>query len=208
MEAAWTWILSVGSGDGGLEAAIVSAGHHKICVTFHESREHLLQKYSHARTNLHLFETEGIEHYISVSAASLGELFYLHIPFDVVMFYFPHVGGDITQPAVLQADRQLICDFLTGASKVLAKDGEIHLAVKVGHTYDTLDVRSLFASHSLAVAHKLPVDKRQFPGYVHRLTNGGRGSVPDSGAQLYVLKRIADGRSCGSTMKQAVSLQF
>jgi hypothetical protein len=188
MEAAQTSILSIGSGDGSQQAAIVRKGHRNICVTFYDSRDELLGKYPSAQTYLNLFETAGIEHHFSVSAASVGETFGGRRKFDVVMFYFPHVGGNILERAVLQASRQLIRDFLAGASKVLAKGGEIQLAVKVGNAYSALDVRSLFGSHSLAVAHQLPVDKSQFPGYVHRLTKGTNGSVHDPGSQLYVLK--------------------
>lgn len=188
MEAAQTSILSVGSGDGSQQAAIVRKGHRNICVTFYDSREELLKKYSSAQTHLELFERERIEHHFGMSAASVSEKLEGHRKFDVVMFYFPHVGGDTTRPTVLQANRQLIGEFLAGASKVLAKGGEIQLAVKAGHAYKSLDVRSLFESHSLAVVHQLDVEKDQFPGYVHRLTKGGSKSVPDPGSQLYILK--------------------
>jgi hypothetical protein len=125
-----------------------------------------------AREHLKLLESEGIEHHFSVSAASVGngESFDGHRKFDVVMFYFPHVGGNTAEPDVLDANRQLVSTFLAGASKVVAKGGEIQLAVKVDRAYAAWDVRSLFESQSLAVVHQLDVDKEQFPGYVHRLT--------------------------------------
>jgi len=210
LAAAQTSILSIGSGDGSQQAAIVRAGHLNICVTFHDSRAGVLAKFPAARDTLALFEQKGVEHHFSVDAASIGTGGALDggRKFDVVLFYFPHVGGDTAQPEVLKANRQLVRSYLAGASRVLAQGGEIQLAVKMDRTYAAWNVHDLFGEQQLHATHQQPVDKSQFPGYVHRLTKGANSkqrSVPDVGAQLYVLQ-LAESEDADEPLGSLVAL--
>mmetsp|Transcript_23608 Transcript_23608/g.33875 ORF Transcript_23608/g.33875 Transcript_23608/m.33875 type:complete len:372 (+) Transcript_23608:483-1598(+) len=196
LKATKTSILSVGSGDGSQQASIVRSGHKNIVVTFYDSRENVLKKYPSAAENLRYLDENCIEQHFSADARSIGVGpgplgSNLQKLFDVIMFYFPHVGGDISNESILNQNQELIHGFLICSLHKLAPGGEIHLAVMTKPSYERLDVINLFRKvDNLKIQQEFPVDKSQFPGWVHRLTNGSHGrmaSVNDSGSKVYVL---------------------
>ncbi len=87
-------ILSVGSGDGSQQAAIVTRGHRNITTTFFPSREEVLALYpavaaAHLRTLEHasgptLFGVDGTKLHEAPALANKK--------FDIVLFTFPHTG--------------------------------------------------------------------------------------------------------------------
>ena len=193
--SASTSILWIGSGDGSQQASVVRSGHTKNCATFYDSRAQVLRKYPSAAENLAVLERADVEQHFSIDVAILGRdtsPLGRTRRFDIVVFYFPHVGGDTNRPEILASNRVLIRQFLDGATRVLAPGGEIHLAVKTGGSYDRWNVSELFAEREqISLVQQLPVDRSQFPGYAHRLTSGGNGplaEVRDEGAQVYILK--------------------
>ena len=185
------------------------------CVTFYDTRGVVLSKYPSAAESLRVLDSKQVEQHFGIDVAALGRG---DGPFgstcvrrfDVISFYFPHVGGDNGQPAVVAANRQLIRTFLDGATKLLAAGGEIQIAVKTGGTYDKWNVRQLFdETNEISLVHQFNVDKAQFPGYVHRLTKGGHGKfkqVSDEGAQLYVLQGGQGGIDAGGEMSSTATV--
>lgn len=160
-------------------------------------------------TTLQYLDSEHIEQHFSIDVAALGTG---GGPlgksptrrYDCVLFYFPHVGGDINNRTVLTQNRTVIRNYIRGALLLLAESGEIQVAVMTGGGYDRQDIEALVAEeHRLAVKEKVPVAKSLFPGYVHRMTSGARGSrshVPDPGAMLYVLEPVDVRDSSGKTV--------
>ena len=155
-------------------------------------------------TTLAYLDSEHIEQHFSIDVAALGTG---GGPlgksptrrYDCVLFYFPHVGGDINNRTVLTQNRTVIRNYIRGALRLLAEGGEIQVAVMTGGGYDRQDVEALVAEdHQLAVKEKVPVAKSRFPGYVHRMTAGALGKrkreVHDPGAVLYVLEPVDNGR--------------
>ncbi|KAJ1450618.1 hypothetical protein M885DRAFT_499977 [Pelagophyceae sp. CCMP2097] len=197
LAAAKTTVLSVGSGDGSQQAAIVRQGHLGLVSTFYDSKQNALAKYSSAKENLEYLDAKGIELHFSTDVAQLGTTALKGRKFDIILFYFPHAGGDTATASVLQANQSLVKDFLAAAVRVLAPKGEVQLAVKTGGAYDKWNVLDLFQAGGLRVTHELNVDKAQFPGYVHRLTKGTDGTVPDKGAKLYALEPLAGAAAAG-----------
>lgn len=114
------------------------------------------------------------------------------------------IGGNTGNPTVLQKNQELVRNYLAGAARVLEDDGEFHLAIKTGGAYDAWDVKKLFEDFKLSVATHRPVDKSQFPGYVHRLTKGAQGKlqkVKDKGTELYVLEPAGDASESKELMR-------
>lgn len=200
LKSAQTKILWIGSGDGSQPAAVVRSGHTNNVVSFYDSRASILAKYPTASEELKYLDAMKIEQHFSVDVNLLGEgegplgnsATHEKKNFDVIVFYFPHVGGDNGSPSTLIANRELIRSYLHGALRLLAPDGEIHLATKVGGTYEKWDVTGLIEENAkLVLVQQKDLDKSQFPGYVHRLTVGSHGKlseVKDCGAQVYVMK--------------------
>ena len=196
LAAASTKMLSVGSGDGSQQAAIVRRGHRNIVVTFFDTRAEVMRKYPSAMEHLAFLDSAGVEQHFGVDAASLGSsaVKALNSSYDVVFFYFPHVGGNTSEASVLAANRKLVREYLCAAVKVLKRGGNMHLALKTGGAYDKWNVTNLFQDGQLRVTQEKPVDKTQFPGYIHRLTKGATGSsksVIDNGTKLFILEPAA-----------------
>ena len=203
LNAARTHILTVGSGDGSQPAVLVREGHRLVTATFFDSRDTVLAKYSGtgAAAHLELLERDAQEVHYGVDATALGSG-----PgplgqectsrFDVILFYFPHTGVTPGESgAAVASNRELVRRFLEATPRLLAPGGEVQLAVKSGQPYAKWDVKSLFQavekSHELRLLRSFPVNKAQFPGYVHRLTVGSHGHLKeiknDGGALVYVL---------------------
>lgn len=90
--AAKRTILSVGSGDGSQQAAIVDSGHHNIISTFFDSEGVVNAKYRTARDNIRLLREKSTVLF-GVDATKLHEHSALSgRKFDVIVFTFPHTG--------------------------------------------------------------------------------------------------------------------
>lgn len=188
-------ILSLGSGDGSQQRGIVERGHVNVMTTFFDSEAEVLAKYptaqgcidylrQHSRHGV-LFGIDASK--LSAHAAVLGK-------HDIVMFYFPHTGVPNNNSSNIKSNQTLLRSFLSEAPGVVKASGSIQIAVKTGQPYDDWSLDTLIdQSAGLEMISCSPVQKSQFPGYVHRLTKGAAGvltSVKDDGAMLYELGAV------------------
>jgi hypothetical protein len=85
-------ILSVGSGDGSQQAAIVRSGHHNIISTFFDSEDMVTAKYPSAREDIALLHAKSTVLF-GVDATKLHDHDVLkEKKFDIIIFTFPHTG--------------------------------------------------------------------------------------------------------------------
>eukprot|EP00985_Skeletonema_marinoi_P001550 scaffold620_cov180-Skeletonema_marinoi.AAC.3 len=106
-------ILSVGSGDGSQQAAIVKSGHHNIISTFFDNEQAVIAKYGKAREHITLLRESAV--LFEVDATELHSHPRLtKKKFDVIIFTFPHTGvsnfacGYSGNPVSIESNKQLI----------------------------------------------------------------------------------------------------
>lgn len=193
LEAVQKSMLSVGSGDGSQQEAVVRTGLKNLQVTFYDSKARLLRKYPHAAKTL-AFLAKECQHppRFQVDATQIDEL-YEPRSFDLVFFTFPHNGIPNNDKKNVKSNQRLLQGFLRAASKLLKPDGEIQITLKNGEHYERWNLPTLLdedAGLTLQSSHTF--EKKMFPGYKHRLTKGMKGSldvVPDNkGARVYVFE--------------------
>jgi 25S rRNA (uracil2634-N3)-methyltransferase len=193
LKFAGTSILSVGSGDGSQQAAILKSGHKNITTTFYDSRDRLLQKYAHAMDIVKFLESDkerppkfGIDA-TKIDEYGLGK-------FDLIMFTFPHTGVPNSSPNNVSSNQHLLRSFLATAAKILKPSGEIQITLKSDVHYQQWQLPLLLEKESNVVFKRTHVMKKSlFPGYVHRATLGTFGGrmkeVPDrKGANVHVFE--------------------
>jgi hypothetical protein len=184
-------ILSVGSGDGSQQAAILKSGHKNITPTFYDSRVQLLQKYAEAG-NIVKFLESNMERppKFEIDATKINE--YGLGKFDLIMFTFPHTGVPTSSPNNISSNQHLLRSFLSAASKILKPSGEIQITLKSDEHYKQWQLPLLIEKESNVVFKRTHVMKKSlFPQYVHRATLGTFGGrmeeVPDrKGAKVHV----------------------
>jgi hypothetical protein len=192
LESAQKSMLSVGSGDGSQQQAIVKEGVVKLLATFYDSRPHLLRKYPHAKTTLAYLESHCREPpRFQVDATKLDQ--YNLGTFDLIFFTFPHSGIPNSDPRNMESNQRLLRGFLKSAAKLLKAEGEIQITLKKGEHYDQWKLPSLLDTDGgLQLYSTHALDKSKFPGYKHRLTTGMQGpltEVPDKkGAMVHVFR--------------------
>ena len=126
-------MLSVGSGDGSQQAAIVRAGHHNIVCSFYDSKSLLFEKYPCAAEHVAYLETYcRVLYEIDATALHTAELG----KFDLVFFTFPHTGVPNGQPDSVPSNQNLLRSFLRSASLILEPGGEIQITLKTGSPYN------------------------------------------------------------------------
>jgi hypothetical protein len=165
-------ILSVGSGDGSQQAAILKSGHKNITTTFYDSRDQVLQKYAYAVNIVKFLESEkerppmyGIDA-TKIDEYDLGK-------FDLIMFTFPHTGVPTKSPNNVSSNQHLLRSFLATAAKILKPSGEIQITLKSSDHYKQWQLPLLIEKESNVVFKRTHVMKKSlFPGYVHRPTLG------------------------------------
>ena len=137
-------ILSVGSGDGSQQVAIVRSGHHNIISTFFDSEQIVISKYTTSRENIEFLRKKSSGVLFGVDATRLQDQPNLKDKkFDVILFTFPHTGvSNFTpghsgpNPESIEGNKQLICDFLKSSQHILKQDGEINITLKTTAPYD------------------------------------------------------------------------
>lgn len=172
-------ILSVGSGDGSQQAAIVKSGHINIVSTFFESEQALIAKYGNSREHITLLRDKASAVLFEVDATELHSHPQLtKKKFDVIIFTFPHTGVSNfvcghsgPNPTSIESNKQLIRDFLKSAQHILARDGEIHVTLKTSAPYDKWTFPD-FAGYEIEPKSNYGFDPRLFPGYAHQSTKG------------------------------------
>ena len=194
LDAAKVCILSVGSGDGSQQQAIVNEGHTKVLTTFYDSKANVLKKYPHAGGILQELEEKSCWSPIyKVDATQLHT--YAIGKFDLVIFTFPHTGVSNNDKDNARSNQELIRGFLKSAQQILSPGGQIQITLEVGEHYDKWKIASLLeANGTLKYQGSHSLDKSSFPGYVHRLTLGTLGAlkeVPDKhGAHVHVFSNV------------------
>jgi phospholipid N-methyltransferase len=156
-------ILSVGSGDGSQQAAILKSGHKNITTTFYDSRDRLLQKYAYAVDTIKFLESDkerppkfGIDA-TKIDEYGLGK-------FDVIMFTFPHTGVPTSSPNNVSSNQHLLRSFLATAAKILKPSGEIQITLKSDEHYKQWQLPLLIEKESNVVFKRTHVMKKSlFP---------------------------------------------
>jgi 25S rRNA (uracil2634-N3)-methyltransferase len=168
-------LLSIGSGDASQQVAMLQSGIRNLTVSFYDTEAQLCAKYPCAKANLETLRSGlGAERLLfSVDAtrlcSTLGS-------FDIVFFYFPHTGVTGSGDAVRISNQALLRGFFGSVHNVLNPSGEVQVALSTSQFYLSWDLKSLVPS-GMALVGEDPVDKGQFPGYVHRLTKGMAGPM-------------------------------
>lgn len=196
LDAAKVSILSVGSGDGSQQEAIVKQGHNKVLTTFYDSKALLLQKYPHAGGTLDFLTRRSQWPPIyQVDATRLHTYSGILGKFDLIIFTFPHTGVPNSDRNNAQSNRDLIRRFLQSAQQLLSPGGQIQITLKVGSHYDKWKVPELLQEHgALKYQGSHGLEKSMFPGYVHRLTKGAVGNMKEvhdkHGANVHVFSNV------------------
>jgi Domain of unknown function (DUF2431) len=196
MDSAQTSILSVGSGDGSQQRAIVNSGHARLQTTFFDTKSALLAKYPGAAEILATLEEKSVwVPLYSVDATKLHANDGIGM-YDVIMFTFPHTDLSNSDARQVESNQALIRDFLNSAQRCLKPGGQIEVTVKAGEFYDQWKVPLLLRRSketSLVYQGSHMMDMSRFPDYTHRLTKGSCGTfkcVNDlQGAHVHLFSR-------------------
>jgi hypothetical protein len=188
-------ILSVGSGDGSQQAAIVKSGHHNLVSTFFDSEDTVAAKYPSARGNITFLRSKSTVLF-GVDATKLHDHVQLKDEkFDIVIFTFPHTGIPNyakglrgPNPTSIEENKKLIERFLASAQHILADDGEIVVTLKTSAPYDKWTFPD-FAQFEIEPKSQHSFSPGLFPGYTHRSTLGHVHSVENGKAKSYVFSR-------------------
>lgn len=174
-------ILSVGSGDGSQQLAILKQGHTNLCATFYDSKELLLRKYPHAASAIkELEENCKFPPTFNVDATQLHKQLYKDTlgTFDLIIFTFPHTGVPNADPTSAASNQQLLRGFLSSAHHLLKPNGKAQLTLKAGECYEKWNLQSIVSEVTgLKYEGRSSLKKTMFPGYKHRLTNGMKGPL-------------------------------
>lgn len=188
-------ILSVGSGDGSQQAAIVKSGHFNLVSTFYESEQAVVAKYGKARDHIKVLRDKSSTVLFEVDATELHSHPQLtKKKFDVIIFTFPHTGVSNFRcghsgpnPTSIESNKQLIRNFLRSAQHILARGGEIHITLKTSAPYDKWTFPD-FAEYEIEPKSNHSFNSQLFPGYVHQSTKGHM-NVSNGMAKTYVFSK-------------------
>jgi hypothetical protein len=211
LEAVQKSMLSVGSGDGSQQEAIVKRGLTQLQVTFNDTKSQLVRKYPHAQKTLAVLESlcqHPPRYNVDATKIDEGENYYPPQSFDLIFFTFPHTGIPNNAPGSIPSNQTLLRGFLRAAAKLLKPNGEIQITMKNGQHYEQWKLPDVLNKHAgLELQSKHKFNPTMFPGYNHRLTTGMNGSlkvVPDKkGAQVYVF-----GNSSSKSNKKEAEAQL
>ena len=190
--AAKRLILSVGSGDGSQQAAIVRSGHHNIISTFYDSEQTVTTKYTKSQEHINLLRNKstvlfGVDATDIHAHPELKEK-----KFNIIIFTFPHtgvsnfaLGQSGPNPRSIESNKQLIRDFLRSAQQILAQDGEISITLKTSAPYNKWTFPD-FVEYEIEPKSQHRFNAQLFQGYIHRSTNGHVERVDNGMARTYV----------------------
>ena len=197
LKSAATSILSVGSGDGSQQLAIVREGHINLCATFYDSRDEILRKYPLAASILEELKTKcKYSPVYNVDATKLQQYKHTLGCFDLIFFSFPHTGVSNHLPESIKSNQDLLRGFLSSAHHLLNPGGQVQLTLKSGEHYARWNLQSVVKEVTgLQYDGCADLHKEMFPGYSHRLTRGMQGAlkeVPDkNGATVHRFRKLS-----------------
>lgn len=179
-----TSILSVGSGDGSQQLAIVREGHPNLCATFYDSRDEVIRKYPHSLSILKELTEKCMQPPVfHVDATKLHEYKGTLGRFDLIFFTFPHTGLSNNRPSSISTNQGLLRSFLKTVTHLLKPEGQVQLTLQSGQFYSQWKLPDIINEVTdLKYGCCSELRKDMFPGYRHRLTNGMQGNlkeVPD-----------------------------
>lgn len=208
-------ILSVGSGDGSQQTAIVRSGHKHVVSTFFDSEQLVYEKYPSARENLLYLKTNSRVMF-GIDATKLHEHAQLKDKkFDIIIFTFPHtgipnnvIGISGFNPESIESYKTLIRNFLKSSQLILADNGEIIITLKTSAPYDKWDFPD-FAQFEIEPKSQHDFNAHLFPGYVHSATNGHVITIANGNAKSFVFsRRTSDEDTANDDLSFKVTLKF
>jgi 25S rRNA (uracil2634-N3)-methyltransferase len=198
IKAAKRVILSLGSGDGSQQAAIVKSGHRNIVSTFFDTEVNVCSKYGTATGHIAFLRRSHSTVLFEVDATKLHEHPDLRgKEFDIILFTFPHTGMPNFSPRhsgpshnSIESNKRLIKYFIKSAQHLVTKDGEIVITLKTSAPYDKWSFPD-FADYEVELKSQHLFDAHLFPDYTHRSTKiHSKGTVVQNGAaKTYVFGR-------------------
>jgi Domain of unknown function (DUF2431) len=127
LEAFKKEILSVGSGDGSQQAAMMKEGIKRLQVTFYDSRQKLMLKYLHCKDSLDLLQKVcQVPPRFQVDSTKIDSI-YPTGSFDLIFFTFPHTDVPNNDKRSITFNQELLRGFLKAAGKILRHNGEIQV---------------------------------------------------------------------------------
>jgi hypothetical protein len=158
--------------------SLIKEGIKKMIVTFYDSRNDVILKYTNGLNNILFIEKEiGQENVMfnidatNLDSSKLGK-------FDMIFFYFPHTGTPNKSEYNVSENTNLIQFFLSCCVNIMNKGCEVQIALKGTQPYSTWIDKSLKELPSgIKLVSQLPFDDSYMPGYVHRTTLGDRNSL-------------------------------
>ena len=117
LEAVEKSMLSVGSGDGTQQVAIVRRGLKNLQATFYDTQSQVLRKYPTAKQAIQYLKKECAHPpRFEVDATKLDSI-YSSASFDLIFFTFPHTGVKNSDPRNIESNQRLLRSFLGAASR-------------------------------------------------------------------------------------------
>jgi len=190
-------ILSVGSGDGSQQRALVNlTGCKNLVSTFFDSRKDVMRKYPDA--------AESNLAYLSAHCRS-APLFHIDATksheyfgpsFDCAFFTNPHLGIFCWDPGCKSAHEELLYDSVISMSRILKPGGELHFTLKSTSFYKSWHSSLLEAANKVGLVPAPPEHFYRLPGHISRTTLGrdkpkSNGRIPNSdNATTFVFQNV------------------
>lgn len=169
-----------------------------MTVTSYDSKGMVLSKYGEqAAACIKACKEGGAAVLHGIDATMLPEHFSAG-EFKRIIFNFPHTGAQR-----VHTNRVLISGFFLAADKVLARGGEVHMALKLAPPYSRWGAEDLAQAAGFVHFDTLPFDPTLFPGYRHQTTQAEAKSLDtQSRAALKQLKTLVFRRRAGGQPKE------
>nr|XP_043618842.1 heavy metal-associated isoprenylated plant protein 41-like [Erigeron canadensis] len=176
-------ILLVGEGDFSfsLSLGLAFGDASNIVATSLDSFDLVMKKYKGAKRNLDILYSLGAQLLHGVDAFRMK----LHTDlqmrkFDRIIYNFPHAGfhGNEDNQRMIMMHRNLVCGFFKNASGMLRPEGEVHVAHKTSHPYQSWNIEELATQNSLRLLECIKFRLEDYPGYNNKRGDGKRSDQP------------------------------
>ncbi|KAI3897476.1 hypothetical protein MKW92_032824 [Papaver armeniacum] len=169
-------ILLVGEGDFSFSVCLAKAfgSAANMVATSLDSAETLWRRLPSSETNIDDLLDLGclILHEVDVHdmASSYAEL--ENMKFDRIIFNFPHAGHfrklrEEDEDLILM-HKTLLLGFFMSSSKMLRENGEVHVALRDDHPYNTWGAEKLAKRAGLRLIEKVDFQQAAYAGYTNR----------------------------------------
>lgn len=194
-------ILLVGEGNFSFAAALAAklGTANDILATSFDRKEQLRVKYLDSEEYEDEVVGYGGEVLHGIDATRLREHAGLDMPYDCVVFNFPHVGAGIKDQLLnIRANQTMLSAFIRSALEALHNEGEVHITLKKGEPYDSWRLVKLgMEIPGVRLKNAFDFDPKLYPTYRHRRTLGHAAGISaeenediiPSGAKTFVFAR-------------------